>query len=355
MTNKEAIIRNVYYDPERGLTGIDDLHMKLKPHGITKKQIRDFLNKQQSYQLHKKPTRVHHYFPIHCKREKELMQIDLADFSDIAGSNNGVKYLLACIDVFTRKGYMIPLHNKNTSTIILAIKELFKHVVPENIMCDKGSEFISKEFKTLIKNNNVNLKYTNVKDYNREGCINRFIQTIRSRINKYLTAYGTSKYIDVLPKIINNYNNSYNSGIEGIPSKPDSTHILELMTDRYIKALEEEVKFNVGDRVRYVINSEMFQKGSLPRWSKTIHSISESKPHSYILDNGKEYKYYQLQKINAVELHEPRRTRAKDNEKSIQQLRRSNTIKRRLNKEGVDLANVTTGKRTIKQTDRYHT
>ena len=37
MTNKEAIFRNVYYDPERGLTGIDDLHMKLKPHGITKK------------------------------------------------------------------------------------------------------------------------------------------------------------------------------------------------------------------------------------------------------------------------------------------------------------------------------
>ena len=85
------------------------------------------------------------------------MQIDLADFSDIAGSNNGVKYILSCIDVFTRKGYMIPLRNKNTPTIINALKELFKSAKPEIIMSDNGSEFISREYKTLMNNNNIKL------------------------------------------------------------------------------------------------------------------------------------------------------------------------------------------------------
>ena len=51
-----------------------------------------------------------------------------------------------------------------------------------------------------MKNNNIRVMYSNVKDYNREGVVNRFIETIRCRINKYLTAYNTNKYIDVLPK-----------------------------------------------------------------------------------------------------------------------------------------------------------
>ena len=74
------------------------------------------------------------------------------------------------------------------STVTSDIKELFKTVKPETIMSDKGGEFISREYKNLMKNNNINTIYSKVKDYNREGVINRFIQTIRFRINKYLTA-----------------------------------------------------------------------------------------------------------------------------------------------------------------------
>ena len=32
--------------------------------------------------------------------------------------------------------------------------------------------------------------YSNVNDHDREGVVNRFIETIRSRFNKYLTAYN---------------------------------------------------------------------------------------------------------------------------------------------------------------------
>ena len=98
-------------------------------------------------------------------------------------------------------------------------------------------------------------------------------------------------YIDVLQTIVNNYNNSYQSGIEGIPNKSDNTHILELLTERYFQALQEETKFNIGDNVRYILNSEKFQKCSLPKWSKIIHVIKSKKQHSYTLDDGKSYIY----------------------------------------------------------------
>ena len=48
----------------------------------------------------------------------------------------------------------------------------------------------------------------------------------------------------------------------------------------------------------------MFSKGSLPSWSSTIHKIENKNLHSYILDNSKTYKYYELQKVNNVQGYE---------------------------------------------------
>ena len=126
---------------------------------------------------------------------------------------------------------------------------------------------------------------------------------------------------------------------------PDKIHILELLTERYVKALQEETKYNIGDNVRYILNSEKFQKGSLPKWSKTIHTINRKTAHSYILDNGESYKYYDLQKVNESQAPKIIQTRQKSNEATLKDIRKQNTIKRRLNKEGIDLNNIIHEKR----------
>ena len=41
----------------------------------------------------------------------------------------------------------------------------------------------------------------------------------------------------------------------------------------------------------------MFSKGSLPSWISTTHKIENNNLQSYILDNDKTYKYYELQKL----------------------------------------------------------
>ena len=45
----------------------------------------------------------------------------------------------------------------------------------------------------------------------------------------------------------------------------------------------------------------MFSKGSLPSWSSTIHKIENKNLLSQMLDNGKTYKYYELQRVNNVQ------------------------------------------------------
>ena len=70
-------------------------------------------------------------------------------------------------------------------------------------------------------NNNINIKYVQVNDHHKLGIIDRFIRTLRERIKKYQSAYKTTRYINVLDELVDNYNNSYHSGIQGIPNKPD--------------------------------------------------------------------------------------------------------------------------------------
>ena len=69
----------------------------------------------------------------------------------------------------------------------------------------------------------------------------------------------------------------------------------------YNKAKEEETTFDVGDTVRYIINRQQFEKGTLPRWSKATHKIISKNQHSYTLENNKTYKYYEMQNIRSVE------------------------------------------------------
>ena len=109
--------------------------------------------------------------------------------------------------------------------------------------------------------------------------------------------------------------------------------------------MSHEKVFSVGDNVRYLINKKLFEKGSTPRWSKTVCTIKSKQGHSYTLNNNKVCKYYELQAVPIVEKLESIVTRAKSKEPSIEQVRKQNTIKRRLKKEDIDLSNILTSSR----------
>ena len=51
----DAILQKVYYDPKIGLVSADRLYKKLKSQGITRKQVSEFLRKQQVQQTHVLP------------------------------------------------------------------------------------------------------------------------------------------------------------------------------------------------------------------------------------------------------------------------------------------------------------
>ena len=77
--------------------------------GATTRSAREFLAKRDSYTLHK-PRRLR--FPrrkTYSKGIADLYQIDLVDVSGLSSHNDGWRYLLTCIDVFSKLAWAVPV------------------------------------------------------------------------------------------------------------------------------------------------------------------------------------------------------------------------------------------------------
>ena len=90
-----------------------------------------------------------------------LWKADLADVSYLAKHNNdGTKYLLVAIDVFSRYLWIEPLKNKLYESIIKTQQYIFiLGRIPEELWTEKGSEWKNKWVAAFLKTNNVHREY----------------------------------------------------------------------------------------------------------------------------------------------------------------------------------------------------
>lgn len=109
--------------------------------------------------------------------------------------------------------------------------------------------------------------------------IERFNRTLKQMLFKYFDKEQTFKWYDVLPKFINNYNNSYHSTIEMNPSK---VNINEKNRDKVERTYEFKLhdssitnsnQFEIGDNVRLKLNLGQFDKKYKQRFSQDIYTV----------------------------------------------------------------------------------
>ena len=73
------------------------------------------------------------------------------DVSNLAGANRNVKYLLTCIDVYSRFAYVVPMTNKEASTVSSAMQDVLKVAKPQEITTNIGSGYSSGQFEGLLR------------------------------------------------------------------------------------------------------------------------------------------------------------------------------------------------------------
>ena len=208
----EKLLELLYYSSSSAYNSVSKLYDAVKTKGVKRDAVKEWVQSQKAYQLFKKPPRTTKHFPITSTHKNRKWQADLMDMSNISKANGNVKYILVCIDVFSRFAWAVALKDKKTETIIEGMTYILGEARPEILMCDLGSEFISREFKALMKEHTVTVLYSEVDDHRVRGIVDRFIRTLREKINAYQDNFDTMKYIDVLPSIIRGYSSSTHSG-----------------------------------------------------------------------------------------------------------------------------------------------
>jgi hypothetical protein len=279
-----------------------------------KHKIRKWLESQDTYTLHKQRQ-------INIKRQRyyvtnigDLYQADLCDLRNLSKENDNYKFIITVIDAFSKKAWALPLMSKTSTHVIEALKKIFDERHPKKFQTDKGTEFVSRPVQKYLKDAGVKFFTSNQPAVKASIC-ERFNRTLKSKMWKYFTYAGSYRYLDVLPKLVNTYNNSTHSSTGFAPNHVSESNILAVWKNLYgghgrynrlsLHSNEPDY-FNVGDTVRIAKEKFTFEKGFTPNWTDETFKVSKvikSYPITYEIADlkneqvlGKFYKQ-ELQKV----------------------------------------------------------
>lgn len=241
----------------------------------TKTKTKKWLSSQLAYSLNKPmlkrfPTRAYKTFGI-----DDLSQMDLMEMILYSKINKGYKYILTCIDVFSRFARAIPVKSKSANDMEVAIKSMFKDGHPDNLQTDLGKEFYNSKVKNVLSHLNIN-HYTVHSQY-KAAHVERFNRTLRDALKKYFVHTGNKTWINVLSKLIHSYNNSSHKGLNGArPIDVSSNNELKLWLTRDQSKANKKPKYKVGDHVRISkISASPFIKNFDSNWSDEVFQITK--------------------------------------------------------------------------------
>jgi hypothetical protein len=302
--NNEELLNDLYYK-QHNYDGIDTLYKKAKliNHDIKRDFVKEWLSKQQNKQVSLVKTTKKSFLPIYSEMPYSF-QLDLTFFPRYKKQNQQNYVLYTAININTRYSYAYYGKDKNMTTILNMLKEMEKKTIINSITCDEGTEFNNKEFKSYCDKNDIQLYFVK-DDSHKLGIINRFHRTIKDKLTSYFNANDTVKWIDVIDKIIFNYNHTVNRGIGIAPYKVNNAMEHEIIlwkrkqTEIYHEKLDED--FEVGDKVRLLNKKVLFNDKMLPNYSSTVFTVRKVLRNSCVLNNDITVKKTQLLKISSVD------------------------------------------------------
>jgi len=310
--NQIKELNEYYYNPSTGLLNEMQLYYVFKPKGYKFKDIHEFYQKQKINQIYKPFDRKKVYYHSIIGKDGDY-QADLMFLKQFKSQNNNYEGILTIIDITSRKAFGYPFKTTKSKEIA----NLFRQFLQDNkekvkrLTTDNGSEF-KGEFSKLMKEKNIKHYMNEPGDHYKMGKIERFNKTLRMKIMKYMKTYKTSRWFDVLPKLLDNYNNSYHSSIKMAPNDVTKDKKEEIIYNEKLKSINadlQQMNYHVGDKVRILKQKNIFDKG-VPNYSSQVYEISEIDGYKIYLfgKDGKvkkPYKFWQLQKIDEVNTFSP--------------------------------------------------
>jgi len=328
----------------------DKLHKIIKENNleIPRKEIKEFLSNQEETQLLAVPQeRKADLGHITASYRNEFWQMDLYDLSKYYKSNKPYKYILAVVDVFTRYAYCQPVESKTNDDVLHAFKVIISKrakAIPNVITSDSDSTFLSNEFQEFLKKLNIIMNPVILKDHHALGIIDRFARTLKTILSKHYIRNKNTSWTDKLQTIVDNYNHTQHDGILNLTPTEACLEENNMILFKY-NAMKSEKNNKVsdlekGDKVRVKLDAT-FKKGTEPNYSDEVYTVKKAHGKMITLDNGEVKKRSSLLKVPSDTISSTQNV--------IHQTNQTQRINRRLNKAGVDEANIRTSTRERKK------
>ena len=186
----EKTLSSIYLDPSQPASfgGLDAVYRTVKQKGkskISRKQVQEWLSEQDVYH---KPAR-RHYKTSHVIvfGFDEQFQADLVDVQNLSRCNKGYKYLLTCLDIFSKYAWVVPLKTKQGQELVKAFQSILASgQKPSKLQADQGTEFLNRVFQKFLRENNI--EFFTVKSGLKASVVERFNRTFKNKMYKYFTA-----------------------------------------------------------------------------------------------------------------------------------------------------------------------
>ena len=163
----EKTLTSIYLDPSQPASfgGLDAVYRAVKEKGknkISRKQVQDWLSQQDVYTLHNPARRRYKRSCVILSGINAQFQADLAYVQNLSRYNKGYKYLLTCIDVFSKYAWTVPLKTKMGQELVKAFQTILSSGrKPNKLQTDQGKEFVNEHFQKLLRDKNIHYFTTN--------------------------------------------------------------------------------------------------------------------------------------------------------------------------------------------------
>ncbi len=285
MTDWKEYLASIYFNTKHpaSYAGPEKLYKTVKEEGkfnIGRHRIKRWLQDQESYSLTKAARRQFPRSRVIVNGVDSLWDMDLMDMTSLSKQNDGYKYVLVAIDIFSRFAYGQPVQSKQGSDMVKAVEDILSGPrKPHSVRTDRGMEFRSKEFNKHLKRHDIHHRYA-LNTETKANYAERVIKTIKHKLFRYLLKHNTKRYIDVLQEIVDSYNRTYHRSLGTAPAtitkdKEGESRLQQYLLRKQKEPRQKRYKYKLGQTVRISHVKSVFDREYSQKWTGELFHIDK--------------------------------------------------------------------------------
>ena len=291
-TDKDITIKKIYFSDEHGFGSVHATWKEAnKQHsGITLQNVQEWMYKQKHKQTKFKYSGENSYV---ANRPLQQIEIDLIDMTKIASDNDGYRYAVTGVDIFSKYGWAMPIKTKQPHDVLIGLKEVLDKIgIPEILYSDSEGSFNSTEFVKFINSKTIKHIFTN----SHAHFVEAFNKTIKQQIYTRLEAKSddTDKWTLELLHVLRKYNKTPHRTTELPPelARQDKNRLTVFMNIALkAKHNRKYAPVRLGSNVRVLLKPSTFKKSWHDKWSPETYKIIGIDGRYYLVNDNKKKVY----------------------------------------------------------------